>query len=93
MADFGGHDDWPELADIPRITRRLIRWAVQATRAEEAPVQRVLREHLGPDMAGFSVVSGSWQGYDLVNVQVGLNGWRVMPPCSSEKWFMKTIFC
>jgi hypothetical protein len=75
VADFGGHDDWPELADIPRITRRLIRWAVQAARAEEAPVQRVLREHLGPDMAGLSVVSGSWQGYDLVNVQVGLNGW------------------
>jgi hypothetical protein len=75
VADFGGHDDRPELADIPRIARRLIRWAVQAARTDDAPVTGVLREHLGPEAAGFPVVSGSWQGYDLVNVQAGLDGW------------------
>ena len=75
MADLGGHDERPELADIPRIARRLIRWAVQAARAEDAPLAGLLREHLGPEAAGFPVVSGSWPGYDLVNVQVGLNGW------------------
>jgi ATPase family associated with various cellular activities (AAA) len=75
VADFGGHDDRPELADIPRIARRLIRWAVQAARTEDKPLAVMLRDHLGPDAAGFPVVSGSWPGYDLVNVQVGLNGW------------------
>jgi ATPase family associated with various cellular activities (AAA) len=75
VADFGGHDDRPELADIPRIARRLIRWAVQAARTEDTPLAGLLRDHLGPDAAGFRVVSGSWPGYDLVNVQAGLNGW------------------
>jgi ATPase family associated with various cellular activities (AAA) len=75
VADFGGHDDRPELSDIPRLARRLIRWAVQAARTQDAPVPGVLREHLGPEVAGFPVVSGSWPGYDLVNVQAGLNEW------------------
>jgi hypothetical protein len=75
VADFGGHDDRPELADIPRMARRLIRWAVQAARTEDTLLAGMLRDHLGPDAAGFPVVSGSWPGYDLVNVQVGLNGW------------------
>jgi ATPase family associated with various cellular activities (AAA) len=75
VADFGVHDDRPELADIPRIARRLIRWAVQAARTEETPLAAMLHRHLGPEAAGFGVVSGSWPGYDLVNVQVGLNGW------------------
>jgi hypothetical protein len=75
VADFGGHDERPELADIPRIARRLIRWAVQAARTEDTPLVGMLHEHLGPDAAGFPVVSGSWPGYDLVNVQAGLNGW------------------
>jgi hypothetical protein len=75
VADFGGHDERPELADIPRIARRLIRWAVQAARTEDTPLPGLLRDHLGPDAAGFPVVSGSWPGYDLVNVQAGLNGW------------------
>ena len=75
MAYIGGPDDWPELADIPRMARRLIRRAVLAARADDAPVQRVLREQLGPDAASLPVVSGSWQGYDHVNVQAGLDAW------------------
>jgi ATPase family associated with various cellular activities (AAA) len=75
LAYLGGPDDWPELADIPRMARRLIRRAVLAARADDAPVQRVLREHLGPGAASLPVVSGSWQGYDHVNVQAGLDGW------------------
>jgi hypothetical protein len=75
VADIGGRDDGPELADIPRMARRLVRWAVQAARAEDASVQRALREHLGPEAAGFPVVSGSWQGYDHVNLQAGLDRW------------------
>jgi ATPase family associated with various cellular activities (AAA) len=75
LAYIGGPDDWPELADIPRMARRLIRRAVLAARADDAPVQRVLREQLGPDAASLPVVSGSWQGYDHVNVQAGLDAW------------------
>jgi hypothetical protein len=75
VADIGGQEDWPELAEIPRMARRLLRWAVQAARAEDAPLQRLLREHLGAEAAGCPVVSGTWQGYDHVNVQAGLDGW------------------
>ena len=75
MAYLGGPDDWPELADIPRMARRLIRRAVLAARADDEPVQRVLRDHLGADAASLPVVSGSWQGYDQVNVQAGLDAW------------------
>jgi hypothetical protein len=75
LANLGGPDDWPEFADIPRMARRLIRRAVLAARTDDAPVQRVLREHLGPDAASLPVVSGSWQGYDHVNLQAGLDGW------------------
>jgi hypothetical protein len=75
LAYLGGPDGWPELADIPRMARRLIRRAVLAARGDDAPVQRVLREHLGPDASGLPVVSGSWQGYDRVNLQAGLDAW------------------
>src|ERR1700733_6753648 len=57
------------------MARRLIRRAVLAARADDAPVQRVLREHLGADAASLPVVSGSWRGYDHVNVQAGLDAW------------------
>lgn len=70
-----GQDDRPELADITRMARRLVRQAVLVARSEDGPVQRVLRDHLGPDAAGRPVVSGSWQGYDQVNVQAGLDAW------------------
>ncbi len=78
MADIGGlgdRDDRPELADIARMARRLVRRAVLAARAEDAPVPGVLREHLGPDAAALPVISGSWPGYDHVNVQAGLDAW------------------
>ncbi len=75
MAYLGGPDDWPELADIPRMARRLIHRVVLAARADDAPVQRVLREHLGPDAASLPVVSGTWRGYDHVNLQAGLDAW------------------
>jgi hypothetical protein len=75
LAYLGGPDDWPELADIPRMARRLIHRVVLAARADDAPVQRVLREHLGPDAASLPVVSGTWRGYDHVNLQAGLDAW------------------
>jgi ATPase family associated with various cellular activities (AAA) len=74
-ADLWGHDERPELADITRMARRLVRQAVLVARSEDGPVQRVLRDHLGQDAASRPVVSGSWQGYDHLNVQAGLDAW------------------
>jgi hypothetical protein len=68
-------DELPEPADIVRLARRLLRRVVQAARVEDEPVQRLLSEHLGPGAAGMPVVSGSWQGYDHVNLQVGVDAW------------------
>jgi hypothetical protein len=70
-----GWDELPEPADVVRLARRLLRRVVQAARAEDEPVQRLLSEHLGPDAAGLGVVSGTWQGYDHVNLQIGLDAW------------------
>jgi hypothetical protein len=62
-----------ELADVGRLARRLVRRAVVAARTEDAPVQRALWEHLGPQAADMPVVRDTWPGYDRVNVQVGLD--------------------
>jgi ATPase family associated with various cellular activities (AAA) len=75
LAYLGGPDDWPGLADIPRMARRLICRAVLAARAGDAPVHRLLRAHLGPDAESLPVVLSSWPGYDHVNVQAGLDAW------------------
>jgi hypothetical protein len=75
MTETGGLQDWPELADIGRMARRLVRLAVSAARTEDEPVPRVLRAHLGPDAAALPVASGSWRGYDHVNLQAGLDAW------------------
>src|SRR5260370_22767356 len=72
-ADIWGQDNRPELADVARMARRLMRQAVLTARAEDGPVQRALREHLGPEAAGRPVVSGSWRGYDPPNVQAALD--------------------
>jgi ATPase family associated with various cellular activities (AAA) len=64
-----------ELADVGRLARRLLRRAVTAARTEDAPVQRALWEHLGPQAADVPVVRATWPGYDRVNVQVGLDAW------------------
>jgi hypothetical protein len=68
-----------ELADVGRLARRLVRRAVVAARTEDAPVQRALWEHLGPQAADVPVVRAGWPGYDWVNVQVGLDGWLAGP--------------
>ncbi len=65
----------PELADIGRLARRLVRRAVATARAEDAPVRQLVLGHLGPEAASAPVVSGSWPGYDHVNVQAGLDAW------------------
>jgi hypothetical protein len=68
-------NDVPEPADVVRLARRLLRKVVEAARVEDEPVRRLLSEHLGPDAAALGVVSGTWQGYDHVNLQIGLDAW------------------
>jgi hypothetical protein len=74
--DGGGR---PELADLGRLARRLVRQVVHAARADESSIRHLLAGHLGPESAGFPVVSGSWPRYDQVNVQAGLDAWLAGP--------------
>ena len=79
MTAAWGWNEVPEPADVLRLARRLLRRVVQAARAEDEPVRLLLAEHLGPGAAGVPVVTGSWQGYDHVNLQVGLDAWLAGP--------------
>src|SRR5262245_8500914 len=71
--------DRPELADVGRLARRLVRQVVHIARAEEASVRRLLTEHLGGQAGTLPVASGSWPRYDHVNVQAGLDAWLAEP--------------
>jgi ATPase family associated with various cellular activities (AAA) len=68
-------DSRPELADVGRLARRLMRRAVTAARVQDAPARQLLLHHLGPAAADVPVVIGSWPRYDHVNVQAGLDTW------------------
>ncbi|HEV8219088.1 MAG TPA: ATP-binding protein [Streptosporangiaceae bacterium] len=65
----------PELADVGRLARWMVSRAVQTARADEAPVYRLLRAHLGPGVRDRPVASRSWPRYDQVNLQCGLEAW------------------
>jgi hypothetical protein len=69
----------PELADIGRLARRLLRQLVNAARAEESAPRHVLVGHLGPDAATLPVTRALWNAYDHVNVQAGLDAWLAEP--------------
>jgi hypothetical protein len=70
----------PELADIGRLGRRALRSVVRAARADLGPtLGTALRAHLGALAPDAAVVTESWQGYDHVNVQAGLEAWLTGP--------------
>jgi ATPase family associated with various cellular activities (AAA) len=69
------HDLKPELADVSRLGRRLMHKAVQTARGQEPPLRRVLADHLGSAASGVPVLSGTWEAYDHVNLQIGLEAW------------------
>src|SRR6516225_5562441 len=71
----GDSDLIPELADVARLLRRLVRQAVSAARAEEGSVRHLLTSYLGPQVAASPVANGFWPRYDQVNVQAGLDAW------------------
>jgi hypothetical protein len=63
----GDGGDRPELADVGRLARRLVRQVVHVARAEETSIQRLLAGHLGGQAAALPVASGSWERYDHRN--------------------------
>jgi len=71
----GASEDRPELADVGRLARRMVSRAVQTARADEAPLYRMLRAHLGPGAKDRPVSRRNWPRYDQVNVQFGLEAW------------------
>jgi len=80
----GDGGDRPELADVGRLARRLVRQVVHVARAEETSIHRLLAGHLGGQAAALPVASGSWERYDHVNVQAGLDAWLAEPGRSHE---------
>jgi hypothetical protein len=69
----------PEFADIGRVTRRLVTRTIGAARAEEASAGRLIAGHLGTLETPASVAKATWQAYDRVNVQTGVNAWLAEP--------------
>jgi hypothetical protein len=65
----------PELADVSRLGRRLVHKAVRAARSEESALRRVIYDHLGEGAGSVPVLSGTWEPYDHVNVQIGVEAW------------------
>jgi len=70
----------PELADVLRLGRRLLRMLVASARADEAATPaRLLARHLGPEAPLLPVVSEGWARYDHVNLQGALERWTGAP--------------
>ncbi len=74
----------PELTDVARLAGRVLSLAVAAARAQDAPVQRALAAHLGPQAAGWPVATASWPAFDQVNVQAGVDAWLAGPGLRHE---------
>jgi len=69
----------PEFADIGRVTRRLMTRTIGAARAEEASAGRLIAGHFGTLETPPSVAKATWQAYDRVNVQTGVDAWLAEP--------------
>ena len=72
-------DARPELADVARLGRRLMRQAVQLARADESSVRHLLTSHFGDGAQSLPIVTATWPRYDHVNVQGGLDAWLAAP--------------
>src|SRR5712691_8434033 len=69
----------PEFADIGRVTRRLMTRTIGAARAEEASAGRLIAGYFGTLETPPSVAKATWQAYDRVNVQTGVDAWLAEP--------------
>jgi hypothetical protein len=75
----------PELGDVRRLARRMVRKTVQVARADEAvTLSSVLRDHLGGSSAERAVVEEVWPQYEHVNVQAGIDAWLREAPVTSQ---------
>ena len=80
-----GDDGRLRLSDVGKLVRRGQRGLVGAARAHDRPTfATLLREHLGPATEERQVTEESWPGYDMVNVQLGLDAWLSAPGRSHE---------
>jgi len=65
IANTDGAPLRPEVADLTRLTRRLVRKTVGAARADEAPtLARLLTQHLGQRASSLPVVGANCPAYD-----------------------------
>jgi len=66
----------PELSDVPRFGRMLVRRFVAQARASELPSFRSLvGDHLDRPVDELAVVEEYWRAYEHVNVQAALDAW------------------
>ena len=81
-------DPRPELSDIPRYGRMLVRRFVTQARAAEQPTFRsLITEHLGVSTDDLPVVEEHWPAYEHVNVQAALDAWLDdAVPTGSSAW-------
>lgn len=69
-------DARPELEDVRRYARRVVRRFVAQARADERPTFRSLvAEHLGGSVDDLPVTEEGWPAYEHVNVQRSLDSW------------------
>lgn len=69
-----GDDAAPQLADVGRYGRMVVRRAVAKARAAEQPTFRsLIGAHLGVPTADLPIVQETWPAYEHVNVQAALD--------------------
>ncbi len=73
-------DQRPELSDLGRYGRMLVRGFVRKARAAEQPTFRsIIADHLGVAVDELQVVEEHWPAYEHVNVQAALDAWLSEP--------------
>lgn len=80
-----GRDERLELADVGRLTRKLVGRTVRMARQDDQPLRQALLEHLGPDAARLPTVSDSCPLYEQVNLQVGVDAWLAADPSRAHR--------
>ena len=77
QSEAGTPDDQrPELSDLGRYGRMLVRGFVSKARAAEQPTFRsIIADHLGVAVDELQVVEEHWPAYEHVNVQAALDAW------------------
>lgn len=76
----GSIPDTPELADLGRYGRRLVRRFVAQARADDQPTfASLVSEHLGVPTHDLPLIEERWAPYEHVNVQAALDAWLAEP--------------